>query len=122
MAPLFFTELESALREKEHLEKLLAGMRKDYEAEIANLKSENRELKTRASEEKKEREKFQELVKAKEGEILSLRGELEVIKGEVARYFRICWKLTTNTITTIVIELYLWAVYMLCFFSFEKEE
>lgn len=122
MAPLFFTELESALREKEHLEKPLAGMRKDYEAEIANLKSENRELKTRASEEKKEREKFQELVKAKEGEILSLRGELEVIKGEVARYFRICWKLTTNTITTIVIELYLWAVYMLCFFSFEKEE
>ena len=83
MAPLFFTELESALREKEHLEKLLAGMRKDYEAEIANLKSENRELKTRASEEKKEREKFQELVKAKEGEILSLRGELEVIKDEV---------------------------------------
>ena len=122
MAPLFFTELKSALREKEHLEKLLAGMRKDYEAEIANLKSENRELKTRASEEKKEREKFQELVKAKEGEILSLRGELEVIKGEVARYFRICWKFTTNTITTIVIELYLWAVYMLCFFSFEKEE
>ena len=58
-------------------------MRKDYEAEIANLKSENRELKTRASEEKKEREKFQELVKAKEGEILSHRGELEVIKGEV---------------------------------------
>ena len=122
MAPLFFTELESTLREKEHLEKILAGMRKDYEAEIANLKSENRELKTRASEEKKEREKFQELVKAKEGEILSLRGELEVIKGEVARYFRICWKFTTNTITTIVIELYLWAVYMLCFFSFEKEE
>lgn len=83
MAPLFFTELESTLREKEHLEKILAGMRKDYEAEIANLKSENRELKTRASEEKKEREKFQELVKAKEGEILSLRGELEVIKDEV---------------------------------------
>ena len=83
MAPLFFTDLESVLREKEHLEKILAGMRKDYEAEIANLKSENRELKTRASEEKKEREKFQELVKAKEGEILSLRGELEVIKGEV---------------------------------------
>ena len=42
MAPLFFTDLESALREKEHLEKILAGMRKDYEAEIANLKSENR--------------------------------------------------------------------------------
>ncbi|CAH3026501.1 unnamed protein product [Porites evermanni] len=57
-------------------------MRKDYEAEIANLKSENRELKTRASEEKKEREKFQELVKAKKGEILSLRGELEVGKEQ----------------------------------------
>ena len=42
MAPLFCTDLESALREKEHLEEILAGMRKDYEAEIANLKSENR--------------------------------------------------------------------------------
>ena len=42
MALLFFTDLESALREKEHLEKILAGMRKDYEAEIANLKSQNR--------------------------------------------------------------------------------
>ena len=83
MAPLFFTELESALREKEYLEKIWAVMGKDYEAETANLKSENRELKTRALEENKEREKFQELVKAKEGEILSLRGELEVIKGEV---------------------------------------
>ena len=84
MALLFFTDLESALREKEHLEKILAGMRKDYEAEIANLKSQNRvEDKGLGREEKKEREKFQELVKAKEGEILSLRGELEVIKGEV---------------------------------------
>ena len=42
MALLFFTDLESALREKEHLEKILAGMRKDLEAEIANLKSQNR--------------------------------------------------------------------------------
>lgn len=42
MALLFFTDLESALREKEHLEKILAGMRKDHEAEIANLKSQNR--------------------------------------------------------------------------------
>lgn len=79
----FSTDLEGLRREKQQLEQTLEGMRKDYEAEMAGLDAENRQLKTRASKEKEEREKLQELLKTKEREISSLRQELEMMNGKV---------------------------------------
>ncbi|XP_068712715.1 neurofilament light polypeptide-like [Montipora foliosa] len=73
------TDLEGLRKEKKQLEQTLEGTRKDYEAEMARLDAENRELKTRASKEKEEREKLQELMKTKERELSSLRQELEMM-------------------------------------------
>lgn len=78
------TDLEGLRKEKKQLEQTLEGTRKDYEAEMARLDAENRELKTRASKEKEEREKLQELMKTKERELSSLRQELEMMKEQNA--------------------------------------
>jgi len=80
---LLSTDLEGLKKEKQQLEQILEGTRKDYEAEMARLDAENRELKTRASKEKEEREKLQQLLKTKESEIISPRQELEMMKGKI---------------------------------------
>ena len=80
---LLSTDLEGLRKEKQQLEQILEGTRNDYEAEMARLDAENRELKTRASKEKEEREKLQQLLKTKESEIISLRQELEMMKGKI---------------------------------------
>ena len=50
---------------------------------MSRLEAENKEIKTRASKEKEEREKLQEVLKTKETEISSLRLELEMTKGKI---------------------------------------
>ena len=66
-------DLEALIREKEQLQKSIASLTKIHETEIKRIKSQNKELKARVSVEQEERNKFKELLQAKEGEISMAR-------------------------------------------------
>ena len=73
ITPYSLVDLEALIREKEKLQKSIASLTKDHETEIKRIESQNKELKARVSVEQKERNKFKELLQAKEGEISMAR-------------------------------------------------
>ena len=74
ITPYSLVDLEALIREKEQLQKFIASLMKDHETEIKRIESQSKEFKTRVSVEQEERNKFVELLQAKEREISMARG------------------------------------------------